>query len=356
MAGPGLELGLQLHLPSYREIPLRQLLQLAQMAHGGGMQQLWVTDNLQSRNAFVVLAALAGTVTVSLGTAVLVQYFRNPVDVADAAAAIGELMNGRELSLGLSRGNPGTPKLMRSVKPVTMLRETAQALQQLLAGEPVQFCHYPTLASYFNLAPERSFQLNFRSGSPIRLYCGGNAPLSLAVGGATMDGIVFGWTFLAAARSGRLGQLLAIADEAADQAGRPVPVRKAAEIKLYVAADHAAARSYGRRAVASRIGGLFERDYTTDDCVKLGIPAVDAERLFRATQTGASRDAVSELVTDAMIDALFVAGDPAYCREQLSNVCAIARQYGFEQLMFSELGPDVDASLRLLCDQIVPSL
>jgi alkanesulfonate monooxygenase SsuD/methylene tetrahydromethanopterin reductase-like flavin-dependent oxidoreductase (luciferase family) len=168
-------------------------------------------------------------------------------------------MDGRELSLGLSRGNPGTPNLMRSVKPVSMLRETAQALQQLLAGEPVRFCEYPTLAAYFNLVPERTFQLNFRSRSPVRLYCGGNAPLSLAVGGATMDGIIFGWTFLAAARSGRLPRLLAIADAAAREAGRPAPARKVVEIKIYVSDDDAAARAYCKRAVASRMVGLFQR-------------------------------------------------------------------------------------------------
>ena len=57
MSAPKLELGLQLHLPSYGHIPLRQLVRMAQVAHAGGMQQLWVTDNLQSRNAFVVLAS-----------------------------------------------------------------------------------------------------------------------------------------------------------------------------------------------------------------------------------------------------------------------------------------------------------
>jgi alkanesulfonate monooxygenase SsuD/methylene tetrahydromethanopterin reductase-like flavin-dependent oxidoreductase (luciferase family) len=356
MSVPKLQLGLQLHLPSYRHIPLRQLLEMAQVAHAGGMQQLWVTDNLQSRNAFVVLAALAERVPVGLGTAVVVQYFRNPVDVADAMAAIGELMDGRELSLGLSRGNPRTPNLVQSVKPVTMLRETAQALGQLLAGEAVQFRNYPTVASYFNLVPERAFQLNFRSSSPVRLYCGGNAPLSLAVGGATMDGIIFGWSFLAAARSGRLPALLRIAEDAARTAGRPAPIRKVAEIKVYIGATDAAARAHCKQAVVGRMVGLFERDYTAEEYARLGIAAADVERLFEAARTGASNAALAELITDSMVDALFVAGDATHCLEQLQQVTAVVREHGFEQLMFSELGPDVDMGLRVLCNQIVPSL
>ena len=33
-----------------------------------------------------------------------------------------------------------------------------------------------------------------------------------------------------------------------------------------------------------------------------------------------------------------------------------AQDHGFQQLMFSELGPDVAESLQLLCEEIVPAL
>jgi 5,10-methylenetetrahydromethanopterin reductase len=350
-----LETGLQLHLPSYRDVPLSQLLDLGQSAHSAGIQQLWVTDNLQSRNAFVVLAALASRLPVRLGTAVLVQYFRSPVDTADAVATVAELMDGRELSLGLSRGNPNTPSLIKSIKPVTFLRETAQALGALLAGETVQFADYPTLASYFNLERQRAYRLNFRPSSPVKLYCGGNAPRSLAVGGETMDGIVFGWTFLAAARAGRLAPLLQIADESAAAASRASPSPRIAEIKIYIDRDDAVARQHCRQAVGGRILGLFQRDYTPDEYARLKIPRDDIEQLFDAARRGASAAALAELVTDPMIDGLFVAGDPVRCREQLSAVCELADGNGFQQLMFSELGSNVPAALDLLCNDVLPA-
>ncbi len=350
-----LEAGLQLHLPSYRDIPLDRLLELSETAQHAGIQQLWVTDNLQSRNVFVVLAALASRFEVRLGTAVLVQYFRSPVDVADAAATISELMDGRELSLGIARGNPGTPSLVKSTKPVRFLREMAQSLAALLAGETVQFENYPVLANYFNLEPDRAYRLNFRPSSPVKLYCGGNAPRSLAVGGATMDGIVFGWTFLAAARSGRLGPLLRIAEEAAQTAGRPAPSPRIAEIKVYIDRNDAAARDECRRAVGGRIVGLFQRGYTAEEYARLHIPERDIECLFEAAQHGASAAALAELVTDPMIDALFVAGDPVRCREQLASVCELAEGHGFQQVMFSELGADVRSALNLLCNEVLPS-
>ena len=39
------------------------------------------------------------------------------VDVADAVAAITELMDGREFGLGLARGNRNTPNYVKVVKP-----------------------------------------------------------------------------------------------------------------------------------------------------------------------------------------------------------------------------------------------
>jgi hypothetical protein len=170
-----------------------------------------------------------------------------------------------------------------------------------------------------------------------------------------MDGIVFGWTFLAAARAGRLDPLLTIADDAARAAGRPVPSLRIAEIKLYVDRDDAVARHHCRIALAGRIAGLFQRDYTETEYARLGIPLADIERLLDAVQRGLPTAALAELVTDTMLDALCVAGDQVRYREQLTSVRELADKPGFQQLMFSELGADVPTALDLLCNDVLPS-
>ena len=197
-----MQAGVQLHLPTYKDLQIAELAELGKVAWSGGVTQLWVTDNLQSRNSFVVLAALAANIPINLGTAITVQYFRNPVDVADAVATISELMDATELSVGIGRGNSFTPNIVNTVKPITMLRETAQCLDHLLAGEKVNIGDYPTLASYFNFNPGASFQLNFKPTTPIRLYCAANGPLGLAVGGEFMDGLIFGGEFKAVSGTG----------------------------------------------------------------------------------------------------------------------------------------------------------
>ena len=353
---PEFEIGIQLHLPTFRHTTLPDFVDFGRTACAGGISQLWVTDNLRSRNQFVVLAALAGRVPLKLGTAVTVQYFRNPVDVADSVATITELMDGREFGLGLARGNRNTPRYVQVVKPISMLRETAQSIRRLLAGQAVKFADYPTVAAYFNLMPEAPFQLNFLPKSPVLLYCGGNGPQALAVGGACMDGVIFGGTFQSVVRAGRMGELLQVAEQAAVESGRGHALRKVAEIKLSVARDERAAREFAKHSVSGRIVSLREGGYNDDDYRKLGIATADVDRLQEAEKGGVADSVHPDLVTDAMIDAIFVAGTPAQCREKMQEVCAMARTHGFRQLMFSELGPDLHQGLRLLCDEILPHL
>jgi alkanesulfonate monooxygenase SsuD/methylene tetrahydromethanopterin reductase-like flavin-dependent oxidoreductase (luciferase family) len=351
-----LRAGVQLHLSVLRAISLPDLLVLAKSAVAGGISQLWLTDNLNNRNAFSVLGALADAVPVDLGTAVLVQYFHNPVEIAGAAATVNEIMDGRELSLGIARGNEGTEKLVETPKPITFLRETAQSLNALLAGEEVTFASYPVVASYFHIQPSTRFRLSFPPPPSVHLYCGGNSPLSLAVGGEHMDGLIFGGTFQAVGLTGRLPSLLAIFDEAASKAGKPNGRRRVAEIKLSVSLDHKAAREFAAISAGSRILSLRSRGFSDEEIALAGVGREELDRFARAREQGASRSELLELVTDEMIDAIFVAGDPMYCRERMKEIVRLASDNGFEQLMFSEFGPDPREGLRLLCDELLPAM
>ena len=82
----------------------------------------------------------------------------------------------------------------------------------------------------------------------------------------------------------------------------------------------------------------------------------DVQRLDEAERNGASEKEFDALVTDAMVDAIFIAGAPGDCVERMLEVRDTARAQGFGQLMFSELGPDVDEAMALLCGQVIPAL
>ena len=351
-----MEAGIQFHLPTYAHVPLPHLVDLAKQAEAKGVSQIWVTDNLRSRNTFVVLATLASHLKVKLGTAVTVQYFRNPVDLADMVASISELMDGRELSIGLGRGNPRTHNFVKTPRPVSMLRETSQSLRRLLDGEAVCFANYPNLLSYFNLNPAALFQLNFNPKTPIRLYCGSNGPLGMAIGGQHMDGLIFGGHYMAALRTGRVPSLLQTFDDAFSEAGKGPEVPKVAEIKISLSRNRAAAREFVKESAGRRVLNMYRQGYSHEDIQQLGLRLEDVARLDRAEREGASGTEFDQLVNNDMVDAIFIAGEPGDCLERLIEVRDTASKQGFHQLMFSELGPDVDEAMALLCDEIIPAL
>ena len=351
-----LETGIQFHLPTYAHVPLPHLMELAAGAEAKGVQQVWVTDNLRSRQSFVVLAAMATRLKIKLGTAVTVQYFRNPVDLADSIATLSELMDGRELSIGLGRGNPRTPTIIRTPRPVSVLRETAQSLRRLLAGEAVCFADYPNLLDYYHFNPSADFRLNFSPASPVRLYCGSNGPLGMAVGGATMDGLIFGGHYMAALRTGRVPELLDAFDSAVPDGRDARAAPRVAEIKISLSRDASAAREWVKESAGNRVLNMYRQGYTPEDIERLGVALPDVQRLHHAERNGATEREFDDLVTDAMVDAIFIAGSTGDCLERMLEVRDTAREQGFGQLLFSELGPDVDEAMGLLCDEVIPAL
>ena len=352
-----MDVGLQFHLPSHPALQVPEIVDLARIATDGGVRQLWVTDNLGSRNAFVVLAALASNVRADLGTAIMVQYFRNPIDAADSVAAVTEMMDGGSVSVGIGRGNVRTPRFVQTPKPVSMMRETAKALRRLFDGGEVTAEEFPTLADYFRYAAGASFKLKFPPARPIRVLCGGDGPKSLAIGGEHMDGLLCGTTFQPIAKMGYLDSQLRVFDDAAAQAGRVGPLDRVVEIKISLTRDGATSREFARRGVGSRVLSLRWRGYGPEDLARLGISEADVDRLEQAKATsGGTSQELADLVTDPMIDAFYIAGDLGYCRDRVVEIRETAERHGFRQLLFSGISPDFTDGVRLLCQEIVPLL
>ena len=152
------ELGLQFvtHLASHYTVP--ELIRLAEIAKDKGFCQLWFNDNIRYRNQFVVMAAVAARVPIRLGTAVMVPYFHNPLDVADSLGALSELRPNQEISIGIARGDLGqAPQHVQAIKPVAFVRETAEFLRRGLAEDAIPYAEFPTLSDFITSIAPASF-------------------------------------------------------------------------------------------------------------------------------------------------------------------------------------------------------
>jgi alkanesulfonate monooxygenase SsuD/methylene tetrahydromethanopterin reductase-like flavin-dependent oxidoreductase (luciferase family) len=356
---PRVEAGVQLHLPSYMDRTLPDLARIAVTAAETGFDQVWLTDNPECRSTFVLLAVLAPAVRIKLGTAIMAQYLRSPVEAARALLTVSELMDGRELSVGLGTGNPTSGSVISMPKPVGFMRQTASGLRRLLNGDEIELDSYPLLQEYFHFTAGARLRVPVADAGPITLFGGGNGPRGLALAGELMDGLIFGWTTKLNATLGRVDGKLDLVRQAAAASGRGAGFRRVTELKISVARDHAAARQFVRDnpSCARRTLGLRRRGYTDDELEQLGISPADVDALERAWQAGGNFADFSDLVTDAMIDASYVAGDPAHCAEQVAAFAKdVVLPSGFDQVIFSELGPDPVAAVELIAESVLPAL
>jgi 5,10-methylenetetrahydromethanopterin reductase len=351
------DVGLQFttHLAKRYSVP--QWVELADFAHKHGFAQLWVNDNLGHRNIFVILSAIASKVPIKLGTAIFVPYFRNPIDAADAFASLSELMGGREISVGIARGDYAQAgNQIHMVKPIAMVKETVECLKNLLQGEMIRYGEYPALSAYFNLRPESRIQLGFRPQSPIQFYCGGNGPKIMEIAGRVMDGVLIGGFFIPLVRSGKLAGLLEKAERGRMAAGRQNRLRKVCEINISVSNDYEKARSFPKRYIAHMLVVLEAMGFSDNEFAALGVERETVLRIKRAFEAGGTIEDVAPLVSEKMVDAGFIAGTPRDCAAALEEMCARAQEFGFDQICLAKLGPDYEEAIAMLSRDLLPAI
>ncbi|MBI2357766.1 MAG: LLM class flavin-dependent oxidoreductase [Deltaproteobacteria bacterium] len=352
------ELGLQFTLQVASHYTTTELADLAGMAARSGFDQVWLSDALRYRNVLVVAAAIASKAPLKIGTAILVPYFRNPVDVAGALLALSELTGGREISLGIAKGSKGqVPQYVHMSKPFRVVRESVGFWQRLLGGEEVKFSDYPALCAYFQLNEDGHIRLAALPKSPVLFYGGGVGPRFLKIAGEIMDGVLIGGYFITMLRLGRLEQALAGAEQAARAANPKKKLRKVCELNLAVASDGERAVAEAKKYTAHHMVSLQALGYTPEEFGRLGIDYAQVDRLREGLHAGMTiEEAARDLVTDAMARACFVAGSPGQCVEPVLELAGQAQRLGFDQISFAKLGPDYAETIRFLSAEILPKL
>ncbi len=349
------ELALKFTIQIANQYTVPELVRLARLGHAEGFKQVWVNDNLCQRNLFVVISAMAAQVPIKLGTSIVVPYFRNPVDVADSLAALSELTQGRELSVGIARGDPtraGRQVDMR--KPIAMVRESTLAIQALLAGEKIIFRDYPAIAEYHHIRPQQEFRLAFSPAAPVRFYCGGNGPRILRIAGEIMDGTIIGNYYIPLVRAGRLDSLLAIARGAAKASQPAKTLFDVCELDVSISRDRQSALHFAKPYVAHILMALEFMRFTHDEYRAMDIEPSLINSLKEAFAGGATLQSAARLISDDTVTSCFVAGGPEECRDQIAGLIEEAKRLEFGQLAFAKLGPDYDDAIELLRRKVLP--
>lgn len=349
------ELGLQFVTHLANHYTLRDLVRLAQLGHDRGFAQIWVNDNIRYRNQLIVLTAIASHVPIRLGTAIMVPYFHNPLDIADSFGALSELCEGQEISIGIARGDLGqSPQHVQPLKPIAMVRETVQLLRRALNSEEFAYAEFPFLLDFYRLNPRGQFRLAFKPKATFKFYGGGNGPQALRMCGRVMDGVISSGTYIPMLKAGRQKGMLEAAEKAAAESGRTL--RKVCELNVSIAKKHDDAMNFPRRQVAHSILQWEALGFTPEEYARMGVKREQVLKLKEAFEAGATVEQASTLVSDHMVRCYYAAGTPEEVRDQIIELTSAAGELGYDHVAFAKLGPDYEEAIGLLANQVVPAL
>ncbi|MFN8439574.1 MAG: LLM class flavin-dependent oxidoreductase [Caldilineaceae bacterium] len=165
------------------DLTIPEYVQLAQVAEAVGFDQFWVSNDLFLRSCPVILAAIAqATKKIEIGSCILNPYTIDPSEIAMMAATLDEL-SGNRFNLGLAAGAGDFLQWVgiEQERPLAAVRETIQAVRQLLAGERAPF------AGEFLQWSDEAY-LRFKAPRITPIYIGAMGPKMLQLTGEIADG------------------------------------------------------------------------------------------------------------------------------------------------------------------------
>jgi probable F420-dependent oxidoreductase len=210
-------------------------LEVEELGYGG----VWLTE-LAARDAFSLLTEIGlKTRRVELGTGIVNHYSRSPATLAQTAASLSEVLDGRALNLGLGASSRAVIEGLHGLpyeQPYDRMVETLRLIRLGLAGQRLDFSGQVFRTS--------GFSLGVVPRGPVRLYVAGFARPMLEVTGQEADG----WLPNFPSRQG-FSALREDVAAAATRAGRTMPIT-ASYIYTSVGEDSGEIEAPLRRTIA----------------------------------------------------------------------------------------------------------
>jgi 5,10-methylenetetrahydromethanopterin reductase len=281
----------------------------AQAAERLGFGSFWVPEDYAFPGAFTSCAAIAAaTRRIKIGTGVINPFTRHPVLIAMELAALDQVSEGRAiLGLGASLKLWVEEQMaIRYDRPLSALRDAVAIIRGLFSGEPLEY-----RGRVFAAGSGIRFDLNpLRAHVPI--YLGAAATKSLQLAGEVADGwLPFG---LAPEAVGGAMEQIRIG---ADRAGRNLADFGVSAFLLTAVADDDRAAREGIKPVLATLLGWCSSQPEQPMFTRFGITPREVNAIRESYAHGEIR---TDMVSEAMVDGLAMAGSPERCRESLSKL------------------------------------
>jgi len=268
----------------------------ARAAERAGLASAWIIEDYFHPGAYALAAAAAAvTERLAIGLGVVNPYTRHPALVAMETAALAGIAPGRVV-LGLGSSNRPWVERQMAIPfktPLGGLREGAEIVRRLLAGERVTF-----RGETFRV---EDVHLEWTPRERIPLLLGVKGPRALRLAGEIADGVIC--SLLSSPEHVR---------RVRRTAGARGPFAVLAYVLTSIDRDGRRARDAVRPLLARYLGLLHGQSILAD----AGLGPERTQPFRDALGSGA---AAAHLVADELIDAHAVAGTPEHCRQQLAR-------------------------------------
>jgi alkanesulfonate monooxygenase SsuD/methylene tetrahydromethanopterin reductase-like flavin-dependent oxidoreductase (luciferase family) len=300
-------------LPFWKNYDRKLYLKAAILADELGYDSFWIPE-AWGYEIFSLLTEIAvNTKQIKLGTGIVNCFSRSPGLLAMNAATVDDISEGR-LILGLGTSGQRVIEGFHArefKKPLTQLRDVIRVTKTLLAGKKIN-------ESGAKLHDYRPFDLAM---SPVRadlpIYVAALKQKSITSIGELADGwIPTFWPYTELKRGHEW-----IAEGAAKSGRDPSEITTAPFTTVIPLGD--AGIKEARQIVSFYIGGMG--DYYKELLSGFGY-ADECKRVEELYKDRATRSQAPDAVTDDMIEALTIAGDPKHCIEELAR----RREFGID--------------------------
>ncbi len=280
----------------------------AVLAEELGFDGMFFSEGLMSGLDPFQISAVAATRTkrVHLGTAILTMAFRDPTVIANQAATLNEVSNGR-VFLGLGSGDATVYTMGRTATPLSEFEEGVRIIRELVNGRSV-----PVPKGKEREAGE----VSLHSGKfPVPVYVAAAGPRALRMAGRVADGVILGSGFDMRALQWARDHVA----QGAKEAGR-----KISDINL-MGAGIMCVDEDGNRALELAKGRLANRAHHN---FRFNLDSVPEEELegvkkfmenFELTKPFEQRSD-PRLITEYLIQRFSITGTPEQCVERVRQL------------------------------------
>lgn len=308
------------------ELLVSGIVELAKVTEQAGYDVLLVPESWGTESFSLVTAMGLATSKLRVGTAILPIANRSPGLVAQGACTVDDAIGNGRVVIGLGMGHKAIAEGWHGITTydpkLSWMRSYVGRVRSALAGEPTP----------------GGFTLAYPPHPDIPVYLA-----ALRAGGMKLAGEVADGVLLYLIPFSRIPEAVANVRAGTAAAGRqPGACEVCLSLAVCVAEDEAAvsaAREAARGTLAFYLSLPFYKDMLSDTGFAAEAEAAAAAwasaRAAAAPGSAPDPGPAAAVITDAMVDATFVIGSAAECRERIASV----RAAGIDRAIVYPFGP-----------------